>query len=81
MPPTSRLFVKFLANNRGPDVGIVDIVPSRHCALPQPKTENDTIDTSYKCNARGRGNVQVHMRIKISSVQPFMRNLHLPGMR
>ena len=53
-------FSKFLVNNRRPDASIVDMVPSRHCALPQPKTENDTIDTLRMCNATGCGIAQVH---------------------
>ena len=40
-------FSKFLANNSGPYVSTVDVVPSHHCVLPQPKTENDTIDVTY----------------------------------
>ena len=49
---------QFLANSRGTGISIVDVVPSRHLALPQPKTESDTIDTLHTCNARGCGNAQ-----------------------
>ena len=79
MPPTRRLFV-ILANNRGPDISIVD-VPSHHCALPQPKTENDYIIRRHlrTRSARGRGIAQAHTKIKIRKfllrgLWPFIRN-------
>ena len=55
------------------------LVPSRHCALPQPKTENDTIDTLRMCIARGCCNVQAHTKIKflLNAFQPFIRKFAL----
>ena len=68
MPPThgySSFFEIPRQQNRGPDVSIVDLVPSHHCALP--KTENDIIATLCTCNARGHGNVQAHTNIEIGT--------------
>ena len=75
MPPTMRLLVIF-ANNRSPDIGIVD-VPSHHCALPQPKT---AIRRHLRTRStRGRGNAQTHTKTKIRKfllrgLWPFIRN-------
>ena len=56
------VFIMVFQPSNGLGVSIVYVVPSRHCALPQPKTENDTIDMLHTCNARG-----AHTKIEISS--------------
>ena len=65
------------ANNRGPDISIVDVL-SHHCALPQPKKATRQHVTRTR-NARGRGNMQAHTKIKIRKfllrgLWPFIRN-------
>ena len=64
-------FSKFFANNRGPDISIVDVVPSHHLCIAS--TENrkqllDLDDTLRTRSARGRGNAQEHTKIKIRKI-------------
>ena len=76
MPPTRWLFV-ILANNRGPDVSIVDVVPSHHCGTLSPlciaSTENNTIDTLCMCNAPESISAMYTKKFPLSHLLPYCK--------